>query len=592
MLDREQDEDETGVWSFGPPRGFLNRRNMARISARALLLPIVVLSASACTGRISQQGARATTGAAGGGVTGAGGTTVTPLATDPGRVTIHRLNRAEYNNTVRDLFGTTATPADMFPPDNPGLGFDNNADELTLSTLHLELYQSAAQTLVTAALAGPARAKILTCDLTTAGDTCSRTVLRAFGRRAWRRPLTDAEVDGLMTVVGVARTNGDTYEAGVTLALQAILVSPNFIFRVELDPDPTSLTPHLLSNDEIASRLSYFLWSSMPDDALFAAADAGQLTDKVQLQTQVTRMLADPKALALVDNFAGQWLYTRLVDDAQPDGTMFPMFDQPLRDAMKQETYLMFKDVIFNGVPTDKLFISDYTYANDRLAQHYGLPPITGSAMQKVTLTPDTHRGGFLTHGSFLTVTSHQTSTSPVLRGKWILGQLMCQTIAPPPNAAAAVLTPPAAGTTQTLRQRLEQHHMNPCAVCHVVMDPLGFGLENYDAIGQYRTTDNTLPIDASGTLPDGRTFDGAAQLTSLVVNDPSFASCVAQQLYTYALGRGPQSTPNHMDPGLLKSDADAFRAAGYPMADLVTAIVTGDTFLKRRGEPPVASSP
>ncbi|HVU49968.1 MAG TPA: DUF1592 domain-containing protein, partial [Polyangia bacterium] len=536
-----------------------------------------------------------TPGAAGsalgaGGATGAGGSAgVVPLGTDPGRVTIHRLNRAEYNNTVRDLLGTASRPADQFPPDDRGLGFDNVADVLTLSPVHLELYESAAEALVAEALAGAQRPKILTCDLVSGGDACARTVLRAFGRRAWRRPVTDAEIDGLMSsTVMLARTNGDSWEVGVTLALEAMLVSPNFLFRVELDPSPTSLAPHPLTSYEIAARLSYFLWSTMPDDALAAAADAGKLTDKAELAAQVTRMLADPKASALVDNFAGQWLYTRLVDDVQPDATLFPTFDQPLRDAMKQETSLMFRDVIFGGVPADKLLVADYTYVNDRLATHYGLAPVTGSAMQKVALDPATHRGGFLTQASFLTVTSHPATTSPVLRGKWILGQLLCQDVAPPPNAAMAQLaSPPAGAQAQTLRQRLEAHHANPCAVCHVVMDPLGFGLENYDPVGQYRTMDGTLPIDASGMLPDGRTFDGPLALEQIVAKDPGFASCVAQKLYTYALGRAPQSTPGHMDPGLLARDADAFRAAGYPMAQLVTAIVTGDTFLSRRGEAP-----
>jgi hypothetical protein len=571
--------------------------------ARTKLLIAIALCAGACTGRISQQGDDSTgsqtgsptgtgsgTGVAGSGGFGtgtAGAGVVVPLGTDPGRVTIHRLNRAEYNNTVRDLLGTATRPADMFPVDDRGLGFDNVADVLTISPVHMQLYQGAAETLVNAAVAttGSQRAKILTCD-PTAGDTCARTVLRAFGRRAWRRPLTDPEVDHLMTVVMVARTNGDSWEQGVNMALQSMLISPNFLFRVELDPTPTSLTPHLLTSFEIATRLSYFLWSTMPDDTLAAVADANKLTDKVQLQTQVTRMLADPKASALVDNFAGQWLYTRLVDDVQPDVKTFSAFDAPLRDAMKQETSMMVRDIIFGGVPADKLLLADYTYANDRLAKHYGLPAITGSAMQKVMLdASSTHRGGFLTQASFLTVTSHPTTTSPVLRGKWILGQLMCQEIAPPPNAAMAQLAPPVAGTQQTLRQRLETHHMNPCAVCHVVMDPLGFGLENYDPIGQYRTMDGTLPVDSSGKLPDGRMFDGATELEGIVAKDPGFATCVTQKLYTYALGRGPQETTNHMDPGLLQRYADSFRAAGYPMAELVTAIVTGDTFIKRRGE-------
>jgi hypothetical protein len=569
------------------------------------LATALLLSWAACTGQISSPGGVApggpgpsggsgTTGAAvaaGSTTSGAAGATAPAPGTDPGRVTVHRLNRAEYNNTVRDLLGATGRPADAFPPDDRASGFDNLSDVLTVSPVHAQLYQAAAESLVTAALAGSQRTKILTCDLATAGETCARAVLRAFGRRAWRRPLTDADVDHLMVPVTLARTNGDSWETGVGLALQATLVSPYFLYRVELDPTPTATTPHLLTNDELASRLSYFLWSTMPDDALFAAADAGKLTDPTQLRAQVTRMLADGKASALVDNFGGQWLYTRMIDEVQPDPKVFPGFDAPLRDALKQETYLMLNDVLFGGLSAEKLLLSDYTYANDRLAKHYGLAPLTGATMQKVTLTDTTHRSGFLTHGSFLTVTSHPTSTSPVLRGKWILEQLMCQTIAPPPNVAAAKLDTSTAGM-QSLRQRLEKHHANPCAVCHVVMDPMGFGLENYDPIGAYRTMDGAFPVDSSGKLPDGRMFSGADELAGLVAKDPGFATCITEKLYTYALGRAPEATPNHMDPALLYGYANAFRAGGYQFTDLIAAIVTGDTFIKRRGEPTTGVGP
>jgi hypothetical protein len=595
---------------------------MARIPSRVKLTSLLVLSLAACTGKITQQGgggtgagsgAGASTGSStgtatgtgtgtgtatgngtgtagtGGGITGAAGTgAVAPPApgTDPGRVTVRRLNRVEYNNTVRDLLGTTARPADAFPADDRGLGFDNIADILTLSPTHLTLYQSSAESLVTAALAGAQRTKIVTCDLAVMGETCARSILRSFGRKAWRRPLTDPEVEKLMTVVKVAPANGDAMEVGVGLALQAMLISPNFLFRVELDPTPTALTPHALTNHELASRLSYFLWSTMPDDALFAAADAGQLTDKAMLAAQVTRMLKDPKAAALADNWGGQWLYTRQVDEVQPDTKAFPMFDAALRSAMKQETALMLNDILFKGVPADKLLITDYTYVNERLARHYGLPGVTGTAMQKVMLDNSTHRVGFLTQGSFLTVTSHPTSTSPVLRGKWILEELMCRTVPPPPNNVQTKLDEATVGT-QSLRKRLEMHRQNDCAVCHVIMDPLGFGLENYDAVGAYRTMDGTFPVDSSGVLPDGRAFNGPTELAKIVAMDDGFARCMTQKLYTYALGRAPQNTAGHMDPALLYNYATAFRSGGYPVANLVTAIVTGDTFTKRRGEAP-----
>jgi hypothetical protein len=568
---------------------------------------LLSLSAMACTGQItaangvgtSPSGGGATTGGpgsgtgqasgaagTGGGLTGAAGNGELPpaLGTDPGRVTMHRLNRVEYNNTVRDLLGATSRPADAFPNDDRGLGFDNIADILTLSPTHLTLYQSAAESLVTTALAGSQRAKILTCDLAAMGETCARTILRAFGGKAWRRPLTDAEVDKLTNVAKIAPANGDSWEVGVNLALQATLISPNFLFRVELDPSPTSTTPHALTGYELASRLSYFLWSTMPDDALFAAAAAGQLNDKAQLTAQVTRMLADQKAQALAENWGGQWLYTRQVDEVQPDTKAFPMFDAPLRAAMKQETSLMLQDVLFKGISAEKLLLSDYTYVNERLAKHYGLAGVTGTTMQKVALDGGSHRGGFLTQGSFLTVTSHPTSTSPVLRGKWILEELMCKTVPPPPNNVMTKLDESTAGM-KSLRQRLEMHRANSCAVCHVVMDPLGFGLENYDAVGAYRTMDGTFAVDSSGVLPDGRSFNGAAELAGIVSKDDGFARCLTQKLYTYALGRAAQGTANHMDPGLLYRYATDFRAAGYPVASLVTAIVTGDTFTKRRGE-------
>jgi hypothetical protein len=543
-----------------------------RTTLLALLLPV-----AACNGSIGAPGAPPTGSGSGGGNNPA-------LATDPGRVTVHRLNRVEYNNTVRDLLGTAQAPANDFPTDDRGYGFDNVADVLSLSPIQLQLYESAADGLITEALAGAQRARIVSCDVAT-GDACVRTVLKNFARRAWRRPVADAEVDRLMTIVSLVRTNGDGIDVALPLALQAVLVSPNFLFRVELDADPTSLKPHLLTSHEIAARLSYFLWSTMPDDELSAAADAGMLTDKAQLEAQVTRMLKSPKAAALVDNFAGQWLYTRQVDEVQPDPKAFPMFDADLRAAMKQEATRMFSDVLFGGLSAQKLLMSDYTYVNDRLAKHYGLPAVGSTAMQKVTLPADGPRGGFLMQGAFLSVTSHPTRTSPVVRGKWVLNQLLCQDVPPPPANVVATLDS-AADASLSVRQRLEAHKQNPCASCHNIMDPIGFGLENYDAVGAYRTMDGAYPVDSSGALPDGRAFNGARQLSNIVVADPGFARCITEKLYTYALGRAPVSTAGHMDTAVLPALTKSFHDGGYPMAGLIAGIVTSDTFMKRRGEP------
>ncbi|HMI89139.1 MAG TPA: DUF1592 domain-containing protein [Polyangiaceae bacterium] len=544
-------------------------------------------------GATTGSGGGATTGSGGGAGTagsggqgGTGGTPPPPTGTDPGRVTLHRLNRVEYNNTVRDLLGTARAPADDFPIDDRGSGFDNIADVLTLSPLHVDNYYSAAVALVDEALVtATQRSKLVTCDLVAQGATCARKVLDAFVPLAWRRPVVTTEVDALMASVTLATTQGDAVEQGLKIALRSVLMSPNFIFRVENDPSPASPAAHPLGQYEIASRLSYFIWSSMPDTDLFAAAKAGTLSQTASLQTQVTRMLASPKAAALSDNFAGQWLYTRQIADAAPDPKLFPTFDDSLRTAMKLEVEAMFREVVANGMPADKLLTADFTFANDRLAKHYGLPAVGSATPVKVSLA-GTARGGILSQGAFLTVTSHQNRTSPVLRGKWILNQLLCLSVPPPPPDVNVTLDP--AKSTGTLRQQMEAHRANPaCATCHKQMDPIGLGLENYDAIGTHRTTDQGLAIDSSGELPDGRQFNGAQQLATLVATDANFGRCMTEQLYTYALGRSPDTaTAGHMDPAVLYGIAQSFRTNSYSFKDLVTQIATSPTFLNRRGEP------
>ena len=526
-------------------------------------------------------------GVSGTGGGSAGGQGVT--ATDPGRVTMHRLNLAEYDNTMRDLLGTTTHPSVdfKFPLDDRGSDFDNTADVLSVSPLHLSSYNAAATALITAALVAPAqRALLVSCDLAT-GAECARSALTAFVPRAWRREVSSAEIDQLMSVVALATSKGDSTEVGFALALRAVLLSSYFVFRPELDPSPASLTPHALGEYELASRLSYFLWSSMPDAPLFALAKAGTLHEPGQLAAQITRMLADPKAQALVDNFAGQWLLTRLIDDVQPNATLFPGFDANLRSAFKAESELLFREVAFHGLPADQLLTANFTFANDRLAKFYGLPPVGSEQLKRVELSGNSQRRGFLTEGGILTVNAHGDRTSPVRRGKFVLNALLCKEIPPPPPSVNTTIAPDSSGE-KTLRQVLSVHLTGPvCSSCHSLMDPIGFGMENYDAVGAYRTLDNKLPVDATGTLPaTGESFNGLVELTQLIAKNPAFPSCVASKVYTYALGRGlVVNDPTHLDPSALAAVASRFSSSGLKFQDLVAGVVASPTFLNRRGD-------
>jgi hypothetical protein len=410
-------------------------------------------------------------------------------------------------------------------------------------------------------------------------SACARQVLAAFAPRALRRPVAEDELARLVALYDGARTDGDPFAQAMTQPLQALLTSPHFLFRVELDPDPQSTIPHPLSEYELASRLSYFLWSSMPDDDLFAAAAESRLHDQDELSRQVVRMLADPKAAAFVENFAGQWLWLRNLPSAQPDPTLFPSFDEPLRDAMRMETESFFRDLLGGGAGMDRLLTADWSFVNDRLAAHYGMDPVGSDQPQKVPL-PDERRG-LLGQGSLLTVTSHATRTSPTRRGKWVLEQLLCDAPPPPPNGVNRNLDDEGI-TTGTLRQRLEAHVKNPtCAACHTTIDPVGFGLEHFDAIGAWRDLDSGLPVDATGNLGT-KTFDGAVEEGDVVAGDSRFPSCVAQQVATYALGR-PML---YEDKGRLDQLTADFAATGYRLPELIRLVVTNEAFRMRRGEP------
>jgi hypothetical protein len=383
-----------------------------------------------------------------------------------------------------------------------------------------------------------------------------------------------------VSLVDVALAEGDTAEAGIRLALQAVLVSPHFIYRVEIDPSPDTKDPHPLSDWELATRLSYYLWSSMPDDELFAAAEAGELQDRAEVERHARRMLADPKAVALIDNFAGQWLFTRALGDQDPDYMLFPDYDDELEDAMRAETRRFFQAFLEEDIPMDQFLVADFTYVNDRLAEHYGLPAPGSTELARVSLT-DSPRRGFLMQGSFLRVTSRPKRTSPVLRGKWILDNLLCLPPRPPPPGVEGL--PDDMMAAGSIRDRLEQHKQDPvCASCHDVMDPLGFGLDNFDAIGRYRTEDAGFPIDASGQFGNAARFDGSSEMVTLLAGEPQVYRCLVEKLYTYT-GRSPYriESTEHID--LLTK---RFMDDGFVLKDLLVDVGTSDVFVSRRGEP------
>lgn len=648
------------------------------------------------------------------------------LNPDPGRVTLRRLNRSEYNNTIRDLFGMDLRPADDFPSDDVGYGFDNNGDVLSLPPLLMERYLAAAEAVTEQAIiaddrprgptrrwkpdqygrpgkngqpegdtgywlmstnaeaildgalarpgtylvrirayghpAGPdlprlevrvdghpahhfdvkaqsdapevyeARVKVKRGggklsvaftndawypdhpdpsrrDRNLALETVevvgplyqlpdhppesharilfrrpgplnrrevAREILARFATRAYRRPATAAEVDRLVGLVELAEKGGDRFERGIQLAVQAILVSPHFLFRVELEQRPGAVRP--LTDLELASRLSYFLWSSMPDDELLNLAIRKQLRAGGNLDAQVARMLRDPKAEALVEDFSGQWLQTRNLKIASPDRDRFGQFDEPLRQAMRREVELSFAAVLREGRPITDFLHADYTFLNERLARHYGIVGVVGDQFRRVPLA-DRNRGGVVTMASTLTVTSNPTRTSPVKRGKWILEEILGTPPPAPPPGVSDLPDAEEGGKPRSVRERLERHRRNPdCASCHNRMDPLGFGLENFDAVGAYRAQDEGKSIDASGVLPTGPAFRGPVELKAVLLSKQvAFSRCFAEKLMTYALGRGLEAS----DRCAVEQMAARAMLGGGQVGRFVAEIVHSDAFGK-----------
>jgi hypothetical protein len=694
---------------------------------------------------------------------------------DPGRVSARRLNRAEYNNTIRDLLAIDLRPADDFPADTPAFGFDNIADALNISPALLENYIDAAERSVRSALFGPARIKpsavhypspvrlndsrgtkrmpknpadydesglstlhsmhvlhrfpvdaeysfrivlnghrpnqsepahpalwidgklskefevdatdlegqiVETTTRVTAGEhlvsasylrnfhglppsyggpapskrpevalinprgkltekdietlrkfgtriktdgvetridnrfesldiggpfnqtmgpaaeslrrvfvcghpsgkhqpACTRTILANFASRAFRRPVTAKEIDQLTGIATLARKNGDPFEESISTALQAVLVSPHFLFRIERDrPAQNGRLSVPVSELELASRLSFFLWSSMPDDELRDIAARDRLRKPGVLDAQVRRMLRDPKSQALVEEFFGQWLQFKNMDVVRPDSQKFPHFDDGLRQSMRRETAAFIADLVRQDRSILDLLDSNRTFLDERLARFYGIEGVTGPEFRAVDMTANLRGGGILAHASILTISSYSTRTSPVLRGKWILENLLN---APPPAPPASVppLDETKVGESATLRQQMEAHRRNPaCASCHSRMDPLGFGLENFNAIGEWRTHEGSLPVDASGTLPDGRSFGKPSEFKALLQQDrEAFARGFTEKLLIYSLGRGLERYDRPAQAVIVRS----LEANRHAFSGLVSAIVHSLPFQQRR---------
>ncbi|MEE2637003.1 MAG: DUF1592 domain-containing protein, partial [Acidobacteriota bacterium] len=430
----------------------------------------------------------------------------------------------------------------------------------------------------------PSRERVFVCAPPASADDrtrrgCARRILEPLARRAFRRPVDDPDVDRLLAFYDQGATTGG-FDRGIELAVRRLLVSPEFLFRIVEEPDGLAPgTPYVLTDLELASRLSFFLWSSIPDEELLDTAIRGELTDPAVLRTQTRRMLADPKADALVTNFAGQWLGLRNAAAVQPDEDLFPDFGEDLRQGFRRETELLFSTILREDRSVVELLSANYTFLNERLARHYGIPNVRGSRFRRVTVN-DPARGGLLGHGSILTVTSHANRTSPVVRGKWVLENIL-GTPPPPPPPDVPALEETTTGKTLTMREAMEQHRANPvCASCHRVMDPLGLALEPFDAIGRWRTANELkVEMDLTGVLPDGTRFEGPSGLKQALLAHPDrFVTTVTEKLMTYALGRGVE----YYDAPAVRSITRAAAKDEYRLTTLILGVIESPPFRMR----------
>ena len=428
------------------------------------------------------------------------------------------------------------------------------------------------------------RQKILICN-PASGQACVEKIVANLAHHAYRRPVAKQEVASLLKFVAMAKSSGQSTEQGIQLALEAMLVSPAFLFRIERDPNPLDAQrAHRLTDPELATRLSYFLWSSMPDDELLTLAEAGKLKDPATLDAQVKRMMTDKKAGAFADNFAGQWLEIRNLDSITPDPQKFKAWTPQLKDEMRTETNMFFEHVLSENRPISEFIDAKYTFLNEDLAKFYGIAGVKGPDFRRVELTTD-QRGGVLSQGSVLAVASYPSRTSPTIRGKYVLNNIL-GTVVPPPPPDTPMFDESKIGPEFSIRKQMEEHRNNAtCASCHSKMDVLGFGLENYDAIGKWRTMDGKFPIDVGGTMPNGKTFQTPAEMrTILLAGMPQVSRCLIEKIMTFALGRGMQTYDNRSIDRINKTLA----ADGYRFQTLIFEVVHSLPFQSRRGETPV----
>ena len=504
------------------------------------------------------------------------------VPTDVGRKLIHRLSRLEYNNTIRDLLGVDTHPADTFPPDaGGGGGFDNNASTLFIPPVLMEKMLLATTDIVAAA--APERIFHTRPGEGKDEPAAAKASIEWLGARAFRRPLDAEELMGLMGLYESQRKAGKSWEDGVRQAVRGLLVSPSYLFRAEQDRPGTG--PQRISDWELAARLSYFLWSSMPDDALLAVAQSGKLHEPAILDREVRRMLADAKARTFTDNFASQWLRTKELAGVHPATDKYPEFTPALREAMSAEPLEFFHALVRENRSLGDCLDCDYTYANAELAKFYGLPELKGTGFQRVKVA-DGNRGGVVTMAGVLTLTSYPRRSSPVLRGRWVMEEILGSPPPPAPPMIKSLPTSDKPRNGQTFRQQLEQHRNRPeCASCHKTMDQLGFGLENFNPIGQWRATINDAPVDNSGELPSGQKFSGPLELKVLLAQrKDEFTRNLAERMMSYALGRGIEQG----DWLAIRQISKAVATGGYKSQDLILGIVRSPQFnLRRPAEAP-----
>ena len=501
---------------------------------------------------------------------------------------IRRLTRFEYNNTVRDLLGDTTDPANVLPPEEEVAGFNNQAAALTSSDLLIELYMKVAED-VSARAVGKIGTLLADCDPALDGnDACALSFIEDFGARAFRRPLSQAEVERLKSVFDWAVNEPDLgrFEDGIQVVIEATLQSPFFLYRAELGaetPIEGDVVP--FTSWEMATKLSYMLWNTMPDDALFAAAEADELRTPEQISAQASRMLDDDKARDLIRNFHTQWLLLTHLDSVTKDTGVYPAYDDSLRPLWKEEIQTFVEHVILEGDGSLRsLLTADYSFMNEELASFYGedvLDSVTGPEFRRVQLDPD-RRAGFLSSAGLMATHANANQSSPVFRGKFVREQLMCNTLPPPPNDL--VIEPPELDPNKTTKEQFEEIGANPaCAGCHTLMNPIGFIFEHYDGVGQWRDQQNGKSIDATGEVIqtddiDG-VYDGAVELADALAGSTQVQECVASQWFRFAYNR----TVTQEDSCSVEQLNDVFRASNFNVKALLVALTQTNAFLYRR---------